>query len=194
MGIADSPLKENNMANAKVARVPQDLLLDGAQMVLAALVAGTVGFLKRNNIPVKDWVSYIGERFGGAWSDLYGEDVDQVMQHLLALQVLPLGVEVISSELAPEKATVSVTPFPSPTLLAKFGTTPLQLLRGFGVTQKELSSIYGMHESAAEAIGLRLTYELKGGKQLLNLERVAHNGNPKERRRGRKNSGQNGAQ
>ena len=178
---------------AKVSKVPKDLLLDGAQMVLAALVAGTVGFLKRNNIPAKDWVSYIGERFVGAWGDLYGEDVDQVMQHLLALQVLPLGVEVISSELAPDKALVSVTPFPSAALLEKFGTTPLQLLRGFGVTQKEISSIYGMHEQAAEAIGLVFTHQLKGGKQILSLERVAHNGNPRERRRSRKTSGHNGA-
>jgi hypothetical protein len=84
-----------------------------------------------------------------------------------------VGVEVLSSHLAADKAEVTLTPLPGKKVLEKFGTTPKELLDGFGVTQKEFASIYGMCDAAAETIGFRFTHELKGGKQLLSLERIA---------------------
>lgn len=156
-----------------VARTPKGVLLDGAQMTLMSLLAGTAGFLKERDISIAEWVSYIGETFADSWSALEGEGADEVMKHLLALQLLPLGVEVLSSELKPDKAEVVLTALPGKAVLEKFGTTPRDLLRGFGVDSQEVALIYGMFEPAAKAIGMRWTHQLKGGKQTLRLESKA---------------------
>ncbi|GEM_PF-2165829 len=151
-------------------RVSKGMLLDGAQMSLSSFLAGTMGFLKAHDIPIEDWVSYMGEQFEDSWGGLEGEGADKIMQHLLALQIRPLGAEVVSSSLTPEKAEVTMDPLPSRGVLEKFGTTPRELLRGFGVTQSEYASVYGMFEPAAQAIGLKWTHRLTRGKQVLRLE------------------------
>jgi len=158
------------------ANVSKQMLLDGGQMIISAVLAGTMGFLKERDIPIKDWVSYIGENFEGSLGDLEGEGVYQVMQHLLGLQILPLGVDIISTNFTEKKAEVTLTPLPSRAVLEKFGTTPRDLLRGFGVTLKDFESIYAMHEPATKAIGLHFTHQLKDGKQVLSLERAARRG------------------
>jgi hypothetical protein len=168
------------------ANVSKQMLLDGAQMAASALCGSTMGFLKQRGIQIEDWVSYIGENFEGSLGDLEGEGVYQVMQHLLGLQVLPLGAEIISTDFTEDKAEVTLTTLPSRTLLEKFGTTPRELLRGFGLTQKDFESIYAMYEPAAKAIGLRFTHQLKGGQQLLSLERVPRRGKPRAGRGAKK--------
>ena len=40
--------------------VSQEVLLDGAQMCIAATIAGIAGFLKERNIPLVDLVNYMG--------------------------------------------------------------------------------------------------------------------------------------
>jgi hypothetical protein len=150
--------------------VSKEVLLDGAQMALSAFLAGTMGFLKERNISIQEWVSYIGEQFEGSLGDLEGEEAGRVMEHLLTLQVLPLGAEVTSSRATQDKAEVTLTPLPSRAVLEKFGTTPRELLRGFGVSQRDFEAIYAMYEPAAKAIGLRFTHQLKGGQELLSLE------------------------
>ncbi len=45
--------------------VPKKVLLDGTQMALSTFLAGTMGFLKERNIPIMEWVSYMGVRFTG---------------------------------------------------------------------------------------------------------------------------------
>jgi len=152
-------------------KVPNEVLLDGAQMNLSALIAGTMGFLKKRRIPIKDWVRYIGEQFEGSWGGLQGEKLQSVLEHLLTLEVLPLGVEATSSEVTPKKAEVTVTSLPSRIVLKKFGTTPKELLDGFGVTAAEVASFYAMYEPSAKAIGLKFTHRLSGGRQVLALER-----------------------
>ena len=166
-----------------VARTPKGVLLDGAQMTLMSLLAGTAGFLKERNIPFTELVSYIGESFAESWGALEGQGADEVMKHLLALQLLPLGVEVLSSDLKPDKAEVALTPLPGKAVLEKFGTTPRELLRGFGVNQRELALIYGMFEPAAKAIGMRWTHELKRGKQTVRLESKAASSKARAQRR-----------
>jgi hypothetical protein len=161
--------------------VPTKMLLDGAQMTLSALLAGTMGFLKEHGIPIKEWVSYIGNAFDGSLGDLGGEAVDRVMEHLLTLQVLPLGAEISSSQASADKAEVTVMPLPSQAVLKKFGTTPKELLEGFGVTRREFASIYGMCQPAAKAIGLRFTHQLKGGQEILSLERAPGKSNKRVR-------------
>jgi hypothetical protein len=161
--------------------VSKEVLLDGAQMALSAFLAGTMGFLKERNISIQEWVSYIGEQFEGSLGALEGEEAGRVMEHLLTLQVLPLGAEVISSRATQDKAEVTLTPLPSRAVLEKFGTTPRELLRGFGVSQRDFEAIYAMYEPAAKAIGLRFTHQLKGGQELLSLEPA-----PSGRRRARK--------
>jgi hypothetical protein len=158
----------NRMAQRSV---PKAVLLDGAQMALSALVAGTMAFLKERDIPIKEWVSYIGEQFDGSLAELEGEEVGRVMEHLLILQVLPLGAEVISSQSTADKAEAIVTSLPSRNVMEKFGTTPRELLKGFGVTQRDFASLYAMYEPAAKAIGLSFSHRPKDGQELLTLQR-----------------------
>ena len=150
--------------------VPKQVLLDGAQMALSAFIAGTMGFIKQRGIPIKDWVSYIGEQFEGSMGALEGEDVGKVMEHLLTLEVLPMGAEVLSSQSTQDKAEATVTPLPSRSVLGKFGTTPRELMRDFGVTKKEFESILSMYEPAAKAIGLKFRYQSKNEQEILTLE------------------------
>jgi hypothetical protein len=161
--------------------VSKEVLLDGAQMALSAFLTGTMGFLKERDISIQEWVSYIGGQFEGSLGDLEGEEAARVMEHLLTLQVLPLGAEVISSQTTQDKAEVTLTPLPSRAVLEKFGTTPRELLGGFGVSQRDFEAIYAMYEPAAKAIGLRFTHQLKGGQELLSLEPA-----PSGRRRAKK--------
>lgn len=161
--------------------VPKQVLLDGAQMALSGFLAGTLGFLKERNISVQEWVSYIGEQFEDSLGDLEGEEPGLVMEHLLTLQVLPLGAEVRSSQTKDRKVEVKLTVLPSRAVLEKFGTTPREFLSGFDISQKDFEAIYGMYEPAAKAIGLRFTHQLKGGQELLSLEPA-----PGGRRRARK--------
>ena len=50
--------------------VSKEVLLDGAQMALSAFLAGTMGFLKERNIPIKELIAYMGEKFEGSLGDL----------------------------------------------------------------------------------------------------------------------------
>lgn len=154
-----------------MSRVTKGVLLDGAQMDLTALVAGTMGFLKEKNIPAREWLTYIGKQFEDSWGGLEGEGVDQVVRHLLPIQIQPLGAEVISSQVSPERAEVVLTTLPSRELLEKFGTTPREILGAFGVTQREYAEVYAMFEAPAEAIGLRFTHRLGRGRQVLQIEK-----------------------
>jgi len=153
--------------------VPKEVLLDGAQMSLTALIVGTISFLKQRGLPVKSWVSYIGEQFDGALADLEGEEISEVMSHLLTLELMPMGVEVLSTQATTDKVEVEVSSLPSQSVLEKFGTTPKELLKGFGVTKREFASMYAMYEPAAKAIGLKFSHRSKDGRDILILERAA---------------------
>ncbi len=163
----------DEMAKNSVSR---EMLLDGAQMMLLAMTAGTMGFLKERGISIKEWVSYIGDAFEGSLEGLDGEPVDKVMQHLLGLGVLPTGVEIVSSKPEEDSIEVVLTSSPSGKVLEKFGTTPKELLKGFGITQTEFESIYAMHEPAVKAIGMSFKHHLKGGQEILSLERKPRSG------------------
>ena len=151
--------------------VPNEVLLDGAQMIVAATIAGIAGFLKERNIPLKEFVDYLGETFEGSLGDLEGRGANEVMEHLLTLQVLPMGVEVISSQSSSDKAEVKLTALPPQKVLEKFGTNPAELLEGFDVTQQEYESIYAMYEPATRAIGLKFKHRLKDGQEIISLEK-----------------------
>ncbi len=153
--------------------VPKEVLLDGAQMGLSVVLAGTMGFLKKHDLPVEDWAQYIGEAFEGALGELEGEPLDTVMGHLLTLDILPMGAEIVSSESTSRKAKVTVTLLPSRALLKKFSTTPREFLSGFGITKRDLASVYAMYEPAARAIGLEFRHELTDSHQVLSLKRAA---------------------
>ena len=151
--------------------VSQEVLLDGAQMCIAATIAGIAGFLKERNIPLVDLVNYMGEMFEESLGDLEGRGLDEVMEHLLNLEILPMGAKVMSSKSSLEKVEVTLTVLPPQTVLEKFGTNPTDLLEGFDVTQQEYESIYTMYEPAARAIGLRFEHHLQGDREIISLER-----------------------
>jgi hypothetical protein len=145
------------------------MLLDGAQMSISALIAGTMGFLKERNIDITEWVSYIGQKFTDSLKDLEGEPVEHVLKHLLELEIAPLGAEIISIEGKGDKAEAVLTALPGRPVLEKFGTTPRQLLRGFSLSQKEFESILDMFQPAASSIGLRLTHHTKNSQLYVTL-------------------------
>ena len=154
-------------------QISKDVLLDGAQMDLSVVLAGTMGFLKKHGLSTKEWARYIGEAFEGALGDLEGAPPQTVMEHLLTLDVLPMGTEVVSSESTSRKAEVTLTPLPSRALLKKFGTSPREFLSGFGITKKDLAEVYAIYEPAAKAIGLEFCHELTDSRQLLSLKRAS---------------------
>lgn len=138
-------------------------------MIIAATIAGTAGFLKERGIPFRELIDYMGETFEGSLGDLEGRGADEVIEHLLTLQILPLGVEVVSSQSSQDKAEVTLTTLPPQKVLEKFGTTPEELLEGFDVTQQEYESIYAMYEPAARAIGLEFKHLLKDDQEVISL-------------------------
>ena len=140
------------------AAVSKEMLLDGAQMCIAGTVAAIAGFLKERKIPISDFTAYMGDRFEG-------------MQHLLALEVLPMGAEVVLTKSSADRAEVTLTTLPPAKVLEKFGTTPKELLRGFGVTQREFESIYDSFAPAAKAIGMKLAHHIKDGQEVLVIEK-----------------------
>ena len=153
------------------AAVSKEMLLDGAQMCIAGTVAAIAGFLKERKIPISDFTAYMGDRFEGALQDLEGRGADEVMQHLLALEVLPMGAEVVLTKSSADRAEVTLTTLPPAKVLEKFGTTPKELLRGFGVTQREFESIYDSFVPAAKAIGMKLAHHIKDGQEVLVIEK-----------------------
>lgn len=151
----------------------KQILLDGAQMSLAATTAGVAGFLKKRNIPFKELADYLGDKFDSALGDLEGRGADEVMEHLLTLEVLPMGAKVVSSQMAADRAEVTLTPLPPQVVLEKFGTTPDEFLEGFDVTQKEYEAIFRMFEPMAKAIGLIFRHGLKDGREVISLEKAS---------------------
>lgn len=152
--------------------VSKTVLLDGAQMALAGFYAGALGFFKERDIPIADLVAYIGERFEDSLGELEGDEVNDILGHMLTLQILPMGAEVISSQGTADRAEARLTSLPSRKLLEKFGTTPEELLEGFDITAEEYASLYAMYEPAARAIGLVFKHELKNGEEIVSLERA----------------------
>ena len=156
------------MANTKVS---QEMLLDGARMNIVATLAGIAGFLKEHNIPFRSFVDYMGEQFEYSLGELEGRGADEVMEHLLKLEILPMGAEVVSRSGTKEKAEVTLNPLPS-NVLKKFGTTPKEFLSGFDTTPKEYETIFSMYKPAAKAIGLKFSHYSKAGQVVLSLEPV----------------------
>ena len=157
------------MVNMKVSK---QVLLDGAQMSITATITAVAGFLKEHNIPFKEFVTYMGNKFEGSFGDLDGRGADEVMGHLLTLEVLPMGVEVISSQMSGERAEVTLTSLPPREVLGKFGTTPKMLLEDFGVAKGEYESIYESYEPALKAIGFKFKHHSKDNHEILTLERT----------------------
>ena len=152
-------------------KVSKDMLLDGARMTLAATTAAIAGFLKERDIPFKEFVDYMGDSFEGMMGDLEGRGADEILQHLLKLEVLPMGAEIVSSEMTPDKAEVTLTSLPPQKVLEKFGTSPADFLDGFGVTKKEFESMYGMFSPAMKSIGMKFSHHAQDGHEVLTMER-----------------------
>lgn len=78
-------------------RITEEDLLDGSQMVLLALAAGTMGFLEKWNIPIRDWVSYIGEPLDSSPADPEWEEKDNVMGNLLVFPSINIFRQILAS-------------------------------------------------------------------------------------------------
>ena len=155
-----------------VKNPPREMMLDGAQMSIASTMAAIAGFLKEKGISLKEFINYFGEQFEGSWMDLEGRGVDEVMDHFLDLEVLPMGAEVVSRQMTPERAEVKLTSLPPRKVLEKFGTSPKELLKGFGVTERQFASIYDSFIPAAKAIGLKFSHHGGDGAETLVLEKL----------------------
>lgn len=147
-------------------------LLDGAQMGWIEVVGGTIAFLKRRGLDVKDWTTYVGRTFRESWAGFQGAGCDEVMGHLIPLQIEPLGVKVLSSRGSAKQVEVTLTPLPSPAVLRRFGTTPRRFLRDFGITAQDFAAIYDVFKPAAQAAGFTLAHELKGDRHVLKLAKA----------------------
>jgi hypothetical protein len=154
-------------------KVPKGMLQDGAYMWIAATTAGLIGFLKEKGIPLKEFLTYFGERFEDSFGDLKDDPVEKVMQHLLMLEILPMGAQVISTKSTKNTAEVILTSLPPKDVLEKFGTTPRELLSGFGVTAKEFESIYDTFVPAMKAIGLTFKHATRDGNEVITLGRIS---------------------
>ena len=144
--------------------------LDGAQMLIAAITAGTLGFLKERGIPIREWVDYVGDAFEGSWSAFEGWGGDDIFRHVAALNAVPMGAEVMSLTQDGDTWEMELTTIPSADVLARFGTTPEELLEGFGLTADEFALIYGIFNAPARAIGLEFSHRLEGDRHTLRLE------------------------
>ncbi|MBI4334292.1 MAG: hypothetical protein HY673_23795 [Chloroflexi bacterium] len=157
---------------------PEITLLDETRMLLSTVLAGIMGFLKGRDIPVRNWVSYMGGKLEDSLGGLEGKGADLAMRQLLVLQILPAGGQVVIGVLTPERAEVTVTSLPSTGALKKFGATPRELLATFGVTPKDFESIYSLYEPAMAAIGLHLTHRRAGDRVVLSLAQASESNAP----------------
>lgn len=153
-------------------KVSQEVKLDGAQMLIAAFTASTLGFLKERGIPLNDWVDYVGDAFEGSWAGFEGRSPNDILEHVAALNAAPMGAEIVSLKQDGDAWELVLTSIPSADVLGRFGTTPEELLEGFDLTPAEFALVYGMFEAPAKAIGHKLTHGRKGSRQVLRLEPV----------------------
>ncbi len=146
-------------------------LLDGAQMTVMTLIAGTVGYLKERGISPQSWAAYIGEHFEGSWDAFEGSSATETLENILPIQVESLGAELLSGTGNDDRVEVAVGVLPSRTVLEKFGTTPRELLRGFGITQAEFNIFDDMFKAPASAAGFRFTHKSGRGQHTIVLQR-----------------------
>ena len=146
--------------------------LDGAQMMMMSFLAGTMGFLKDNDVSIGDWIRHVGGAFEGSWEAFKGAGADETMGHLIPLLIQPLGVEILSSSGDSDEVKLTMTTLPPRDVLERFETTPEELLDGFGITREEFASIYDLFKPAAEAAGFRFTHGLQGDEHEVTVNRV----------------------
>lgn len=153
-----------------VKKISKQVKLDGAQMLVAALTASTLGFLKERGIAISDWVAYVGDVFEGSWAAFEGRGGDDILDHVAAFNAAPMGAEVISLTQEGDAWELVVSSIPSEDVLARFGTAPEEFLEGFGITRDEFAMVYSMFEAPAAAIGHKFTHSRKGRWHVLRLE------------------------
>ena len=146
-------------------------LFNGSLMNLMAFLAGTMGFLKERGIETSEWIEFVGKSFVSSWEVFHGAAADEVMGHLVPLQIQPLGVEVVSSEGDEREVKLVLSPLPPRDVLERFGTTPEELLDGFGVSAEEFASLYDFLKPAAKAAGFDLTHQPHSEGHSLTLEK-----------------------
>jgi hypothetical protein len=123
-------------------------LLEQARENAQALILATLAFLDRRGIPPREWAAAIGETFSRGWGDVRPWDAGEFLDAMLT-NLRALGAEVISAELAVDRAEAATTGFPDAELCALLGIEP------------EQAAIF--HEAAAAIAaprGLRWSWEL----------------------------------
>ena len=98
-------------------------LLEQAQSNAQAAIIATVAFLRDREIPLDDWTRAIGCRFAEGWDEPRPWDAGEFMDAMLT-NLRSLGAEIVTVELAPERAEAVTTGFPDPDLCALFGVEP----------------------------------------------------------------------
>ena len=154
-------------------------LLDGAQMHFISLVAGTLGFLKERGISADEWTQYFGQKFYDSWEGLMGVGAAEALEQVIPIQVESMGAEIISGVGTEQRAVVTVGAIPSRAVLEKFGGTPRQILRGFGITQEEFAKIFDVFKIPASVAGFAFTHTAAKNARVITLRRLARRQAPK---------------
>jgi len=141
-------------------------LLEQAQGNAQAAIIATVGFLRSRGIPVADWAEAVGARFARAWGEPEPWDADEFLDAMLT-NLRSLGAAVTAAELAPERATATLTGFPDPAQCALFGVAPADVARFLDAT----APIAGER-------GLAWSWELDGEQLRLSATRGDPGGGP----------------
>jgi hypothetical protein len=99
----------------------EDLLEQAQSNAQAALIA-TVAFLLDRQIPLDEWVAFLGERFAIAWEDEEPWGADEFLDAMLA-NYRSLGAEVLTVSFDPERSEAVIRGFPDPDACARFGAS-----------------------------------------------------------------------
>lgn len=134
-------------------------LLEHAQGNLQALFIATADFLQERGVPVDDWVEAVGARFVRAWDTEGAWDADELMDAML-VNFRAAGAEVVSAELAADRAVATLRGFPDPAAVEQFVVDPALADR-----------YHDIAAPIASALGLRWSWHRDGDLAHLVAER-----------------------
>jgi len=134
-----------------------DEVLQQAQMNAQALFLVALGYLKEKGQPLKDFWSYVGDKFTLGWDSLRGQGA-RVAMRTFALNMVSVGGTLVSLSGDEARAEAVITDWPAP-----------ELLQGFGGSRDDVDQMYAVFGPIAEVLGLRYEWHRQGDQVTLSL-------------------------